>query len=69
MSDVNVRAEVIQAMECIFGLAEAVNDGNVTIGELEDVIRLAVQDGHERIMLALAMVSCALQRVTQDKAG
>lgn len=63
MPDNEPREEVIACMDAIFEVAELIIDEDVTIPELEQIIVLSVADGHQQMILALAMVQLALNRV------
>ena len=62
------RPEVIDAMQAIFDLAIAI-EKDVTIGELEDVMRDAISDGHDMLAIALSMASIALNRTNPQTHG
>lgn len=57
----------IEAMEAIFQLAKAADDG-VTIGELTEVMKLAVKDGWDMLEIVLAMASNAARIAREERA-
>ena len=65
----NVTEAQFRAMAAIFELAEAVGDKSLSIGSLADVMNLAIEEGHDTIMVALNMVLFALQMSADAKAN
>jgi len=55
----------IDAMDAVFAFSEAMTEGDLTILDLQNVIRLAVADGHEMLQIQIAMLSVALEKETQ----
>lgn len=53
------------AMEAIFSLCKAIEDGGLSIAKLEQVARIAVEDGHRRLAMCLSMASIAVERAAK----
>lgn len=52
----------LEAMETIFKLVDIVNESGLTIADLEQVARVAVASGHEKISIVLSMASIGVER-------
>jgi hypothetical protein len=62
----SMKESQILAMEAIFNLCEAMDD-DLTTQEVLDVMRLAIEDGHETMAICLAMVNNAMSRLLQER--
>jgi len=58
----------VEAMEALFAFAAAVNDGGLSIQDLADTMRVAIEGGHDMLKIDLAMASIALNMVTEEGA-
>lgn len=52
----------MQAMEALFAFSAAMDEGGLSIADLEEVVRMAVAAGHELMLINLAMAKLALER-------
>ena len=66
--DLRFRQPVMDCMEALFAFQDALNTGEVTTVELEDVMRMAIASGHDMMMIGLTMALVALERSQGDKA-
>lgn len=57
----------VTAMEALFSFHAAVADGDLTISDLQAVMRLAIGDGHDMMTISLAMAQAALGRVREER--
>jgi len=58
--DYPVNAHQAQAMNALFDFAEAMEQGQLSIADLEDVFCIALQSGHQHLQIMLAMAQNAL---------
>ena len=56
-----------RAMQALFDFAEAMEEGGLSIGDLRDVMRLAIADGLGTFTIILAMASCAVQMLAEER--
>lgn len=54
------RTGVVLALEHLFYFERAMSDYDVTINELEKLMRVGIADGHDSLALALGMAQIAL---------
>ncbi len=54
------RTNQIKAVEALMDFAFAMVDGDLSIGDLVSVMRAAIEDGHETLIIYLGMASNAL---------
>lgn len=54
------------AMQAIFDFEEAVRDGGLSILSLSQVVKLAVADGHDMLLIALQMMIEAIKLAKQE---
>jgi hypothetical protein len=57
---------LVRAMDALFAFSAAMNAGDLTLGDLMRVIRLAVKDGHGTLMTQLMMASHAAGAVGEE---
>ena len=55
-----------KAMQAIFNLCEAIEDGGLSIADIAEVAGLAVAGGHERVELALAMAANGIRLAAKE---
>lgn len=56
-------ADQIKAMEAIFSLNEAM--GTLTLGDLIEAVRAAVNTGHDMLCISLSMAAIAVERAKE----
>ncbi len=57
----------LDAMYHVFELQKVMDEGNLSLGELVEVVKMAVASGHEELIICLQMVSHAVQMALDDK--
>lgn len=55
-----VNGYAVDAMQALFAFCEAM-DGDVSISDLREVMKLSIDDGHDQMMLMLSMAKIALR--------
>lgn len=55
-----LRPGCIEAMEATFALCEAISKNKLTVNDLAEVCRMAIDDGHDMAQVDLAMMSSAI---------
>jgi hypothetical protein len=63
-----LKAEAILAVKGMFAMCDAIGEV-ITADDLMDVIRLAVEDGHDMAAIQCSMMSMALERVGKEPTG
>lgn len=67
-SSSEIKLESIKVMEAIFALNDAMEEwGGLTIRDLEDVIRMAVEEGEGMMAVRLFMVSTAACHIVDER--
>ncbi len=57
----------IAAMQSIFDLVDAVGGSDLSIGDLAQIAEVAIEEGHESIIICLNMASNAVQLALDRK--
>lgn len=50
----------VKAMQAAFDLCEAINENDLTINDLIQICRLAIDDGHDSLQMNMEMMSIAI---------
>lgn len=62
----NLRPGCIEAMEATFALCDAINGYGLTLNDLTEVCRWAIDDGHDMAQIDLAMMAMAIARAKEE---
>jgi hypothetical protein len=62
-----VNQKAIDAMEALFAFAEAM-ESEVSVGDLIDVMRMAIETGHDQFQICLAMALVAIKECQKVEA-
>lgn len=60
---------LVNAMDAIFSLCEQINQGELSIGDLLEIMRVAVADGEGNLAICLAMASNAASTLHMERGG
>lgn len=61
-----VKDSAIDAMQALFDFSEAMNAGQLTIGDLRAVMELSIDDAHDFMGIQLAMAQLAISKCSRN---
>ena len=62
-----MNAHQIQCMESLFAFSESVTKGKLSALDIAEVMRLAIREGHDMLMIQLTMATMALQMIADER--
>ena len=61
-----LRPGCIDAMNATFDLCEAINENELTVADLMQVCRVAIDNGHDMALIDLCMMTTAIELVKDE---
>lgn len=62
----DLRPGCIDAMNATFDLCEAINENELTVNDLMQVCRVAIDNGHDMALIDLCMMTAAIELVRAE---